>query len=163
MNAVDRKGGSERRVVVSRLRCLADHLKANAPLDQGDREFLVSGIEVYLSASAAVSLDQALGLRSRGGVSPRMVLLNDERDALLRHLAREFHSWSSLPPSLVARQMRRAFETYETGRWLRERNATIAPVMEPYATFWRLLKEGMRMPQQKRLSQILDVEIQYPV
>ncbi|WP_430439719.1 hypothetical protein [Shinella sp.] len=163
MNEIAPKNGPSRRAIVSRLRCLADHLKAHAELDQEDRDFFASGLEVFLSPSSTVSLDQAFGLRSRGGVSPRVVLLNDERDALLRHLRREHDAWSSQPSSLAARQMRRAFDSYETGRWLRERNASIAPITEPHATFWRLLKAGMRMPQQKRLSQILDVEIQYPV
>ncbi|MBN9055473.1 MAG: hypothetical protein J0H80_17300 [Rhizobiales bacterium] len=163
MNAVDRKNGPERRIVVSRLRCLADHLKANVPLDPDDRDFILNGLEAFLSASSVASLDHALGLRSRGGASVRTVLRNEERDYFLRHLAREHHAWSFLPPSLAARQMRRAFDVYEAGRWCRDRSADIAPVTEPHATFWRLLKADMRMPQQKRLSQILDMEIQYPV
>ena len=163
MDAADSRIKFDRRVIVSRLRSLADHLKVNSPLDPVDRGFLLSGLEVFLSASSSVSLDQALGLRSRGGISARTVLRNEERDDFLRHLAREHHAWSSLPPSLAARQIRRAFEIYETGRWCRDRNAAVAPVAEPYTTFWRLLKAGMRMPQQKRLSQILDMEIQYPV
>lgn len=163
MNAFDRKIGSDRRVIVSRLRRLVGHLEGGLPLDDEDRDFLVSGIEIYLSSNSGVSLDQALGLRSRGGVSVQRTLQNDERDDLIRHLVREHPVWAFDPPTTAARKVRHAFDAYESNRWLRDRNAALAPITEPQATFWRLLKDDMRMPQQKRLSQILDVEIQYPI
>lgn len=163
MSAFDRKLGCDRRVIVSRLRRLVGYLEGGVALDNDDRDFLVSGIEVYLSSSSGVSLDQALGLRSRGGVSVRRTLQNNERDDLIRHLVREHPVWGAEPPTIAARKVRHAFEAYESSRWLRDRHAAIAPISEPQATFWRLLKEDMRMPQQKRLSQILDMEIQYPI
>jgi len=153
---------TQRQVVLLRLRRLVDHLQADTPLDRADRDFLSKRLEGFLSPGSRTSLDRALGLRSRGGASVRTTILNEERDALLRHLAREHEVWCRFPASLAAKEMRRAFDKYERGRWLREKSANIAPAVEPNATFWRLLKTGMRMPQDRRLSQILD-EIQYPV
>ncbi len=159
MNATVR---TPRQKVLSRLRRLANHLERDVPLTRDDRDFFLKGIEGVLSDRSPGSLDQAFGLKSRGGASIRTTLLNNERDALLRHLAREEFSWSQLPASLVAKQMRRAFEAYQAGRWRREKSAVAAPAIEPNATFWRLLRAGMRMPKERRLCQILD-EIQYPV
>lgn len=159
MNAVAR---TQRQAVLLRLRRLADHLQAGTPLNREDRDLLSKGLEGFLSPGSPTSLDQALGLRSRGGASVRTTILNTERDALLRHLAREDAAWCRFPASLAAKEMRRAFDNYERGRWRREGSASVAPAFEPNATFWRLLKAGMRMPQERRLSQILN-EIQYPV
>lgn len=163
MNAVDRPDQHERQAAVSRLRKLISHFDGGEPLTEDDRDFFANAIEEYLANSLWMTLDQAFGLRSRGGPSVRAVVLNEERDKLLRHLVRDHDRWSLLTPRLAARQVRTAFSKYEASRWLTERRQKNAPLSEPDATFWRILKLGARMPQEKRLSQIVDLEIQYPV
>lgn len=163
MNAVSPNSGAQRRVVVSRLRRIAIRLSSGTPLGRDDCEFLASSLGAFLSCENVTTLDQAFGLRSRGGASVQTMLRIDERDRLLRHLVREHATWSLLPASTAAKKLRREFDLYEAGRWKRERRAALAPSTEPQATFWRLLRSEVRMPQQKRLCQILELEINYPV
>ena len=151
---------------VSALRDLHRCLVAGKPVPPETASRIAEGLGECLAALEAgetASLDAALGLKRRGGVVLRKALANDERDKLLRGLWREHPEWANRTPSYVSHEMFRAFGRYESGRWLRDRKSPDAPAVEPYATFWRLLKFGCQVPGPKRLFQILTMEIQYPV
>lgn len=148
---------------VARLQRVLEHLRTGAPMSDEDRLFFADGVSEYLAPDGPRSLDKALGLRQRGGASVHRGLQLDERDTLLRYLVQTHPHWSALEPYVAARHMLTEFDAYEKNRWTRERRTGIAPDAEPFATFWRILKNGQKMPKLKRLRQILTREIQYPV
>lgn len=142
---------------IVRLRAAARELRSsndNSAREAGER------IGAWLEGGMVGSLDSALGLRSRGGISARRALANSDRDVILRHLAESHGAYVDRDHMVVARQMRRDFDRYESGRWLRDRDAIEAPASDPAASFWRILRTGTRMPGAERLRQILAREIQ---
>jgi hypothetical protein len=68
--------------------------------------------------------------------------------------------WRDLAPSAAARLMVISASRYEANRFPREREAIDAPAAEPAATWWRIMRSGVRMPAAKRLQQILEMEFQ---
>lgn len=110
-------------------------------------------LATWLASGAAGSVDQALALRSVGGVSPARALLLAERDDLLRDLHRQH--WPDLAPAAAARVMWQSFDRYERHRAPRERDAIQAPAGEPAAAWWRILRSGAPMPGVERLRQLL--------
>lgn len=133
---------------------------AGRPLPYHLALFLVQGIAPVVESAGETSLDQSFGTRRHGGISAANAAKNAQRDAMLRHLRSIHPEWSNLVPSIASRRMRKAFELYEAGRWKREKSTFSAPSAEPFTTFWRILNAGMRMPQEARLRQILENEIQ---
>ncbi|MEJ1173180.1 hypothetical protein WA845_02945 [Agrobacterium sp. CMT1] len=122
--------------------------------------FLIQGLTPFVETAGEVSLDQSFGTRRHGGITTSNAARNARRDDMLRRLRDQHIEWCDLPASVASRRMRRSFETYEAGRWKRDRNAIAAPSTEPAATFWRVLNSGTRMPQTDRLRQILEQGIQ---
>lgn len=122
--------------------------------------WLLQNLTPVIETNGEVSLDQSFGIRRHGGITPANAAKNSQRDDMLRHLHRIHPEWSGAVPSIASRRMRKAFEFYEIGRWKREKSALAAPSAEPFTTFWRILNSGMRMPQEARLRQILEREIQ---
>jgi hypothetical protein len=142
---------------------VAQYVAAGRPLPYHLSLFVLQGLSPFLETAGEVSLDQAFGTRRHGGISISNAAKNAQRDDMLRHLRNIHPEWSVLAPSVASRRMRQAFERYEAGRWKREKSATSAPSSEPFTTFWRVLNAGMRMPQEARLRQILEREIQEAV
>nr|KZA99970.1 hypothetical protein A4A59_19535 [Rhizobium leguminosarum] len=124
--------------------------------------FLINGLSAFLVDGGEPSLDKAFGFRRQGGVSPRRAASNTRRNDILLHLKQSHPEWSALSPAVASRRMRKAFDQYEAGRWKRERHSLAAPSAEPYASFWRLLRDEMRMPQVDRLREILSTEFNAP-
>lgn len=139
---------------------VAEHIATGKRLPHFLELYLFQRLKLVLDTNGAVSLDQAFGLRCQGGISPAKAVKNAERNDMLRHLRNEHPEWSQLVPSIASRRMRAAFERYEAVRWKREEFAAAAPSAEPFTTFWRIQKAGMKMPQEARLRQILEDEIQ---
>ncbi|NKJ79645.1 DUF1896 domain-containing protein [Rhizobium leguminosarum] len=127
-----------------------------------EKMLLVEGISAFLEGGGQVTLDQAFGFRRPGGVSIRRAASNKMRNDILLHLKQSHPEWSGLAPAVASRRMRKAFDQYEAGRWKRERDSLAAPSAEPYASFWRLLRDDMRMPQIDRLREILSTEFNTP-
>lgn len=100
-------------------------------------------------------LPAALRVRARGGVSHTRRELLAERDALLRRL-HQGTTYADLSPLAAAKLITQDFKTYERRRWARESKGYEAPAVEPVATFWRLLRTGMKMPNPKYLKRILE-------
>lgn len=133
---------------------------AGRPLPYHLALFVLQGIAPVVDTAGEISLDQSFGTRRHGGISASNAAKNAERDDMLRHLRNVHPEWHELVPSIASRRMRKAFDHYESGRWKRERAVVAAPSAEPFTTFWRILNAGMRMPQEARLRQILEHEIQ---
>ena len=101
----------------------------------------------------AGSLESALALRQRGGVSAIREEALAQRDAMLCRLHRT--EWPELPPLAAAKMMVQSAKRYRTDRWPREREAIAAPPVEPAATWWRILRAGMVIPKERRMTDIL--------
>ncbi|RWM21733.1 MAG: hypothetical protein EOR73_09985 [Mesorhizobium sp.] len=148
MSVVDRR--------LTALTKLAD--LAAASDDEGVRELAQAINEVC--SGAEKSLDRRLGIRRRGGVSLARRTILGQRDLLLQTLWRNSPTWSDLAPSAAARVMVQVASRYQTNRWPRERHFIAAPVVEPDATWWKILNLGLPIPDAKRLQQILRQETQ---
>lgn len=157
------KSGTDPKTTLRWLGQVAQYVAAGRPLPYHLSLFMLQGLSPFLETAGEVSLDQAFGTRRHGGISISNAAKNAQRDDMLRHLHNIHPEWSALAPSVASRRMRQAFERYEAGRWKREKSATSAPSSEPFTTFWRVLNAGMRMPQEARLRQILEREIQEAV
>ena len=157
------KAGTDPKTTLRWLGQIAQHVEAGRPLPYHLSLFLLQGLSPFLETAGEISLDQAFGTRRHGGISAANAVKNAQRDDMLRHLRNIHPEWSEMVPSVASRRMRQAFERYEAGRWKREKSATSAPSSEPATTFWRVLNAGMRMPQEARLRQILEREIQEAV
>jgi hypothetical protein len=120
-------------------------------------DMMCEGFAAWVEAGGEISLDKAMGLRTRGGVSPARALALEERNALLRDLWLSTPAWAALPPIAAAGVMSLSVRRYEADRWPRERNNDDAPSAEPAATWWRCLRLGAGIPDAKRLGQILSV------
>ncbi|WIJ24990.1 hypothetical protein [Devosia sp. RR2S18] len=107
-----------------------------------------------------ISLDEAFGFRSQGGISARRDEQLAERDVMLRRLVRLVPGWDQLTASALAARMEESFCRYESSRWSRERSKDLGPSDEPALTWWRILKDEARLPQSRRLRDILKLAIQ---
>ena len=137
------------------LEILASHLRHGVQIPEDARKVLAEGIEAYLADPRNAQLDRALGLRTRGGVSPGRAKMLAERDILLRRLWKVAGPWRDLDPAAAARLMTLSASRYVTTRWPRENDALSAPSAEPAATWWRIMRAGAPIPSAERVAQIL--------
>ena len=114
-------------------------------------------LQRWLDEGARQRLGQALGLERVGGKSARRALALAERNAMLKRLHSE--RWPDLDPRAAAKTMIEDFRAYEERRWKRERDRLDVPAGEPAATWWRILRGGVKMPALKQLSRILARDI----
>lgn len=142
---------------VTRLRVLAEHLRTDAAEPVEGRHELAEGLEAYLAGDEA-RLSRALGLRTRGGLSPARASALARRDELLRRLWKVTPSWQHLGESSAGRLMALSASRYELSRWPRERRNLAAPSAEPAATWWRILRSDVPIPRGPRIAQILREE-----
>lgn len=120
--------------------------------DDEDMLELAAGIERYLVGDHD-SLDRALGLRCRGGLSPQHATRLERRNAMLVALWRS--TWPDHPPLAAAGLITMSARRYETGRWVREQDDATPPSCEPMRTFWKCLDLGVKIPAAQQLSRIL--------
>ena len=133
------------------LACIAEELA------QDERDHIAEfGLQImdWLDAGAPPFLDNYLGLRQRGGLSPQRELALAERNRTLRRLHRK--QWSELPAGEAAKAMVQNFKRYQGSQWERDEKTDRAPVAEPEATWWQLLETEQRVPGEKRLKVILE-------
>jgi len=147
------------------IRDMARRLRNGALLPEHQR-YLADAFEAYaneIEAGRPASLDKAFGLKQRGGISPPRAAALQRRDDLLRRLWHKSDEWSDLAPAAAARMMSQSAKRYEAIRWPREQKSIVAPLTEPAATWWKILRSDLSVPEAKRLQQILESEIQYGV
>jgi hypothetical protein len=93
---------------------------------------------------------------SRRSNAGRAAALAQRNEALRRLRAR---LWPALEPDAAAALMVARFRTYASARWPRERDDLVAPLTEPAATFWKILRDcdagAPRMPGVRQLAAIL--------
>jgi hypothetical protein len=118
-------------------------------------------LQRWLAGGARERIGQALGLERAGGTSPRYGMALAERNRMLR--AVRSTKWPDLEPGAAARAMLADFGAYEARRWPREQLRLDAPAGEPAATWWRILRAGVKMPGRRRLTQLLAMEIHSPI
>jgi hypothetical protein len=121
------------------------------------------GFDAYFSSletGQPASLDQSLGLKSWGGVSPARSAAISRRNRLLKRIWMQLPHLNGLSASAAARVMSIDAKRYEERCWSRDQHMLTAPGNEPSATWWRILQSGLPVPQAKRLTQILQMEIQ---
>ncbi len=90
-------------------------------------------------------LGRAVGAVARGGLSVAEEERLRQRDAALRRV--RSLCYSDVPDGAVAARMIRDFETYQARSWPRDRGAEHGPQHEPAATWFHILKNGLRMPR----------------
>ena len=135
-------------------------LAVGAELDFETRKFLALSLERWVRSDGRVNLENALGLRQRGGVSFGRALKLARRDQMLCRLWKLVPEWADLTAAAAARLMVRDAKRYQSGRWLREKNFISAPSSEPAATWWLILQDGLALPGERRVLQVLEAEIQ---
>lgn len=123
-----------------------------------DAREIGAALQGWIAGGCEGSLDQALSLRTHGGISPREALRLGDRDMLLRTIANQF--WPELAPSGAALMIVQSFERYASSSWARDRERDCAPADSRNAAWWSMLRSGVDMPSSKRISQILKREIQ---
>jgi hypothetical protein len=120
----------------------------------GDHPDVVHLVE----AVARPAVRKVLARGKRGGPSVRRAAAIERRNEALRAL--RAGRWPDLSGHAAAVVMRAAFDRYASDRWPRERAAVVAPVTEPFGTFWRILHDheagGPPVPDVRRLAMILD-------
>ncbi len=152
--------------MVKALRELHECLETNKPVPLEVSAIVAPPLGSALSALDSgfpASLDHHLGLKRHGGVSTSKALDNAKRDGLIRHLVSHSPQWQGKPISVISREMCTAFDRYDAGRWKRDRSSHSAPHDEPFSTFWKLKRDGLRMPGQNHLRKILTLLFQDPI
>jgi hypothetical protein len=110
-----------------------------------------------VEAIARPAVRRALARGKRGGQSARRAFAIERRNEALRAL--RAGRWPDLSIYAAAVVMRAAFDRYASDRWPRERAAMVAPIGEPFRTFWVILRDheadGPPMPDVRRLATVL--------
>ena len=118
-----------------------------------DGEWLADAIRNRLAGSCP-TLDAALCLSARGGVSPTLAALNDARNNLLREYASRFLA-NEAKPELALFMAIAAFETRQWPRLSARSNCPPQLAGTASGLLFELFKLGGRMPGPKRLKAIL--------
>lgn len=138
---------------------LAEFLASGHELPDESRQILRDGLQACVDSQFETCLFTAIGLKSRGGISLERHRRKANRDALLVELWQTGEDYRGLPPAAASKLMASQFRRYHGTRWHRDRNGA-PPTLEPLSTWWKILKEGERVPDSRRLQQILEREIQ---
>jgi hypothetical protein len=128
--------------VLERVRAL--QRLADLGRDHGDSEAAAAARALIEGLSDPSRMSRTLGLVARGGPSlpeARRLATRDTALARVRQIM-----WPDVPPATAARSMIESFARYESRQWLRHRSAGQAPQAEPDATWFYLLRNGLRMP-----------------
>ncbi len=129
-------------------------IAAVAPTVLGeDGRWLADAINERL-AGTSKTLDDALRLQCRGGVSARVANLNNERNELLRDYATRFLSTEAH----VARALFDAMTEFETRQWPRLSSRSTCPAqLEGTASglLFEIFRTGAKIPGPKQLNRIL--------
>lgn len=139
---------------------LAEHLTSGRKIPEDSRAMLLDALGTCIADGFETSLFVALGLRKWGGISPVRKIDLNRRDRALCRLRRRVPEWSVLSPGAAAKAMVASLARYETTRWPRERDSISGPPSEPNAAWWSMLRGGLDIPGERRLAQILKMEIQ---
>ena len=139
-------------MTMARLRRLAEL----APALGEDGLWLAEAIELRLNGRAK-SLDHALGLVARGGISMNSRIRLEARDALLRELAAEHYA--DLPLGRRASQIARDMRKFRAQSWPRLAHRAAVPLHIGDRTrdgfLFRFLKAGWAPLSSKQLRRIL--------
>lgn len=139
---------------------LAEHLTSGQRLPSDSRELLKEALEASIASGFELSLFASLGLKKWGGISPLKQIGLGRRDRSLCRMYRRSPEWAELSPAAAAKAMVASFRRYEAIRWPRERNRISGPTTQPNSTWWSMLRAELSLPGEKRLGQILQMEIQ---
>jgi hypothetical protein len=139
---------------------LAEHLDSGRRIPEDSRALLAKALRAGIASSFEEPFYAAVGVRTWGGVSPFRKVALSRRDRMLCRLKRIVPEWADLTPAAAAKAMTASAARYESIRWPRERHAIGGPAVQPFATWWSFLRAEMKLPGEKRLSQILASETQ---
>ncbi len=105
----------------------------------------------------ATPIGRILGLQPPAGSTAAHRVKLIRRDAMLRHVRNAVPRFQAAPPRAAAAAMVESFERYCAGGWQADQRRESAPVPEPSATWWRVLRLGLKVPVPKadRLADIL--------
>ncbi|CDZ53075.1 hypothetical protein [Neorhizobium galegae] len=138
---------------------LVEYFVTGRHVPDDSRELLYEGFQACIAGNFEPCLFTAIGLKGRGGVSLERQRRKGARDALLAALWGVCDEYRSLPALAASKMMAAHFRRYEETRWPREQRGNV-PTSEPQSTWWRILSEGERVPEPKRLQQILENSIE---
>jgi len=133
---------------------------AELGLERGDLDVREVARRVLRAIEDGRPLDIArdAGAVRRGGLSASEQARLRQRDVALRRV-RDL-SFGNLSEPSVAPAMIASFEVYAARVWPRDRDAGRAPQHEPQATWYTMLKHGLRMP---KTSQYLAARLDHPL
>lgn len=134
---------------------LAEHLMGDSRIPEQSRALLLDALNLSIASGFEVPIEDALGLKKWGGVSPLQKMKLNRRDQRIRKLWSVVPEWKELSPAAAAKAMATSASRYQSDRWPRERKAVDAPSAEPAATWWKILRTDECIPGERRLAQIL--------
>lgn len=94
----------------------------------------------------AVPLGRMLGIQPPAGSTAAHRVKLIRRDAMLRAVRAAVPAFADAPPRAAAVAMVASFDRYRAGGWQADRARDAAPVLEPAATWWRVLRLGLSVP-----------------
>jgi len=139
---------------IAALGSLLEHLRSEPDgIPAQHRQFLLDAISRFMEFRC--SLDRELGLVRHGGVSLDREAMTAWRNDMFRKCWSRCSEFRDLDALAAAKVMSLSAERYHKAAWPRDRHRA-PPSSEPSATWFEILRLGLRVPGAKQLRNILE-------